>query len=141
MAINGNTHDWESIAITLPTGVVLEAQDIEYSDEKEIEEVYGKGGMPRAYGRGNYKASGKLTILRSELAPLLGMGGTYEIPPLPIAVSYANDDQPVPQLDLLKDCKVTKRSFTAAQGDKAITVVLEFQILGGIAMNGVPPQF
>lgn len=137
--INGVTYDWESIQITLPTGTVIDLQDIEYSDEKEISEVYGKGGMARAYGRGNYKAEGKLTILRTDLVALEALGGTYELPPLPIAVSYANDDQPT-QLDILKDCKLNKRSMRGSQGDQSLPVELEFKILGGVWLNGVPPQ-
>ncbi|MBW7997526.1 MAG: hypothetical protein FVQ81_13310 [Candidatus Glassbacteria bacterium] len=137
--INGLTYDWESVTITLPTGMVFEAQDIEYSDEKEITPVYGKGGMARAYGRGNYKAEGKLTLLRSELVALTAAAGTFEIPPLPIAVSFSNEDQSL-QLDLLKDCKLKKRSFRVAQGDQTVPVEVEFEILGGVWLNGVPPQ-
>ena len=137
--INGATYDWESITVTLPTGQIVEIQDIEYSDEKEISEVYGKGGMPRAYGRGNYKAEGKMTILRSELVALETAADTYELPPLPIVVSFSNDDL-ILQADLLKDCKLTKRGIRAAQGDQMVPVEIEFRILGGVWLNGVPPQ-
>lgn len=136
--INGVTYDWESITVTLPTGQIVEIQDIEYSDEKDSTEVYGKGAMPRAYGRGNYKAEGKMTILRSDLVALTTLAGTYELPPLPIVVSYDNEDLSL-QADLLKDCKLTKRSARSSQGDQTAPVELEFKIFGGIWLNGVPP--
>jgi len=137
--INGVTYDWESITVTLLSGQVAEIQEIEYSDEKDISEVYGKGGMPRAYGRGNYKAEGKMTLLRSELLALGTAAGTYELPPLPVVVSFSNDDLPI-QVDLLKDCKLTKRSIRASQGDEMVAVEIEFKILGGVWLNGIPPQ-
>ena len=40
-------------------GLNLQIQSIDYEDELEKEEVYGKGQKPRGYGEGNYKASGK----------------------------------------------------------------------------------
>ena len=139
MAINGRTYDWEDVTITLPFGTLIDVEEITYEDEKEIEPIYGKGGMPRAYGRGDYQARGTLKVQRPEFLQMIVVAGTYEIPPVPINVHYAEDDQP-PQNDILKDCKFVKRSFAAAQGDTKMVVDLEFNILGGIFANLIPPQ-
>lgn len=139
MPINGNYYDWESIEITLPGGTLIDVNEISYQDEKEITEVYGKGGMPRGYGRGNYKAEGKLTLKREEFNRMAALVGTFETAPLPIVCRYANDDQDE-AIDVLKDCKFNTREFKAAQGDTSFNVTLGFRILGGVFAGGLPPQ-
>ena len=36
-----------------------------------MEESYGRGYKPRGFGKGNYKASGKLSMLRDDYEDLL----------------------------------------------------------------------
>ena len=52
-------------------GLVLVVQEISYDDEQEMEESYGKGLPPRGYGKGNYKASGKMSMLRDDYDDVL----------------------------------------------------------------------
>jgi hypothetical protein len=139
MPINGRHYDWEDVSITMPGGTLIDVLEISYDDEKEIKEVYGKGGMPRGYRRGNYQASGKLSMHREEFNRMIAIVGSYEAPPVPIAVRWANEDQGQ-SLDILKDCKFNKRSFGAQQGGTDMKVDLEFRILGGVFPNGLPPQ-
>jgi hypothetical protein len=70
---------------------------------------------------------------------MIAIVGTYEAPPVPIVVRYANDDQGQ-SIDFLKDCKFVRRSWQAQQGSADMKVELEFKILGGIFPNGLPPQ-
>lgn len=141
--INGQNYDWESTTISLPTGVLVGVEKIEYSDEKDLKEVYGKGSMPRSYGAGNYKADGKLTLLREEFEVVLdhckkqGYAGLYRMPTFPITASYSNDDRPR-VTDRLVQCKFKKTSLGIDQGAEKSEVELEFLILGGIDWNGLP---
>lgn len=139
MAINGNFYDWESIDILLPSGVTVGVTEISYSDEKGIEARYGKGSTPRGYGRKKYKASGSMTMDRDEFERLkLVVGGSvYKARPLPVIVKYANDDQ-IPIVDILPDCKITKQDTSGKEDDdNAGAMKLDFTILSPIKWNGM----
>ena len=113
--INGKLFDWESVTIVLPSGVSIGISEINYSDERPIEERYGKGSTPRGYGRKNYKASGSMTLDREEANLLqLALGGSFYSALLlfPIVVAYAVESQP-PITDSLPACKITKIDVSA----------------------------
>ena len=138
MAINGNYYDWESIEIQLPNGIAVGATEISYNDERGIEARYGKGAIPRGYGRKNYKAAGNMSLDKDEaerLRSALG-GGFFTKSPFPIIVSYANHDQPT-VTDTLPDCMITKTDTSAKQEDDNVGVVkLDFAILSPIKWDG-----
>ncbi len=138
MSVNGKKYDWEDMEISLPNGVAIGITDISYSDEKGIEERYGKGAVPRGYGGKNYKASGSMTLDRDEADRLLNALSVpvYKAKPFPIVVSYANDDQST-ITDTLPDCKVTKLDTSGKQDDDNAGVVkMDFKILSPIKWNG-----
>lgn len=142
--INGKRYSWEDITVQMPHGTLVDIDSIEYSDEKEIEAVYGKGSNPLGYGTGNYSASGKATLLREEHNKFVSYAkqqssNLYRLPPFPITVSYANEDQPS-VTDVLKQCKINKVSRSGSQGDKSNKVEYEFIILGGIEDNRLAPN-
>ena len=147
MAINGRLYDWEDITVTLPSGEAVGITEIKYEDGQEIEARYGKGAVPRGYGRKNYAGSGSMVLDRDEwerLTPPLvasGGGGIYDHKPFPIVVNYANDDMGT-VADTLKSCKITKFSGGgASQGDdNASPITCEFTILEPILWNGVPAK-
>lgn len=135
--INGNQYDWESIEIVMPQGIVVGVQEISYSDERPIEPRYGRGSIPRAYGRKNYKATGSMTLDKDEADRLQkALGGSYYTKhPFVVVVSYANHDQPS-ITDVLKDCHITKRDNSAKQGEEnAGQTKLDFVILSPIEWN------
>ncbi|WP_027364022.1 hypothetical protein [Desulfotruncus alcoholivorax] len=142
--INGKKYSWEDISVMLPHGEAVDIQGIEYSDGKEIEAVYGKGSNPTGYGAGNYSAEGKLTLLKEEHDKFIAYAkrqktSLYKLPPFPITVSYANEDQPT-KTDVLKSCKINKVSHSGSQGDKQSKVEYEINILGGIVRDGLEPN-
>ena len=142
LKVYGNAYDWGDVDVKLP-GLVLEVQEISYDDELEQEEVYGKGNKPRGYGTGNYKASGKLSMLRDDYDDLLAYCKQKGVPfykmELPsIIVSYANEGART-KIDELKKVKFSKRSNKAAQGDKSLTVDVDMMIVGGVYQDGVAP--
>lgn len=140
--VNGKAYSWADVDVKLP-GLVLNVQEISYDDEQEMEEVYGKGNKPRGYGVGNYKASGKMSLLRDDYEDVLAYCKAkkvsfhnLEIPS--IVVSYANEGDRT-RIDELQKVKFIKRSNKAAQGDKSLTVDIDLMIVGGIVQDGVQP--
>ncbi len=114
-------YDWGDVDVKFP-GLALVVQEISYDDEMEMEESYGYGHRPRGYGTGNYKSSGKISLLRDDYEEFLKWCKSQGIPfyklTIPsIVVSYANEGEKT-HMDELKIVKLTKRSHKAAQGDK-----------------------
>lgn len=70
LKVNGKNYDWGDVDVKFP-GLVLVVQEISYDDEQDMEESYGRGYKPRGFGKGNYKASGKLSMLRDDYEDLL----------------------------------------------------------------------
>jgi hypothetical protein len=138
--INGNLYDWESIEILLPSGVAIGVSNIDYDDERPVEERYGKGSLPRGYGRKNYKASGKIELDLDEADRLTVAldGSVYDSAPFAITVSYAPDGQPT-ITDTLPLCKITKTSTSAKQGDDNVGQrKYDLKILEPIKWGGMP---
>lgn len=134
--INGKRYSWEDISTRMPMGELVDYESIEYSDEKQVEEKYGKGSNPRGWGAGNYKASGKVTMLREEFQRFVAYASStrrsiYNVAPFTITCGYANEDSPT-VTDVLRQCKITKMSTSPSQGDTDVKVELELAILGGI---------
>lgn len=144
--VNGRTYDWASTELHAPGGqTAVGLKSISYNDEQPVEPVYGRGRTPVAYGRGNYKASGQLAILRqyadefeNALFSTSNGNGVLMHEPTTITVSYSNSDQPI-RTDTLKLCAFTKRDFQGKQGDTELVVTYDFQILGGIERDGKRP--
>ena len=142
LKVNGKAYDWGDVNLQIP-GIVAEVQEISYDDELEKELVYGKGSKPRGYGNGNYKASGKMSMLRDDYEALLDYCKSNNITffklQIPkIIVSYANDEDRTRQ-DILNKVSFSKRSNKAAQGDKSLKVDLDLMIAGTIDQDGVAP--
>lgn len=138
--INGNLYDWESVEIQLPNGLAIGVTNIDYDDERPVEERYGKGSIPRGVGRKNYKASAKIELDLDEadrLQKALG-GSVYKSDAFPIVVSYAVDGQPT-ITDTLPSCKITKTGSGAKQGDdNAGARKYDLTLLEPIKWGGVP---
>lgn len=146
MSVNGQAYDWEDISVTLPHGEAAGITEIKYEDGQSVTARYGKGSVPRGFGRGNYEASGSMVLDRDEWEKLkkeltANGGGIYDHEPFTIVVSYANDNLGT-ITDTLKQCKITK--FSGAGGsqgdDNASPMTCELTILRPILWNGVPAK-
>ena len=140
--VNGINYGWGDVDVKLP-GLNLVVQEISYDDEQEMEESYGKGSRPRGYGKGNYKGSGKMSLLRDDYDDVLDFrkatGRPFYGVELPsVVVSYGNPGGRT-RIDELKRVVFVKRSHKAAQGDKTLSVDIDFMIVGGIVEDGVEP--
>ena len=141
LKVNGKAYDWADVNLFLP-GLTIEPQEISYEDELEKELAYGLGSRPRGYGRGNYKASGKLSLLRDDYDDLLDYCkkqgiSFFALEFSKVVVSYANEGDAIRQ-DVLNRVSFTKRSNKVAQGDKTLKVDLDLMIAGVIEQDGVP---
>ena len=140
LKVNGKNYDWGDVDVKFP-GLVLVVQEISYDDEQDMEESYGRGYKPRGFGKGNYKASGKLSMLRDDYEDLLAFckarGVSFYDLELPSIVgSYADNGKEI-STDELKKVRPIKRTHKAAQGDKSLSVDVDLMIVGGIITNGV----
>ena len=147
MAINGRGYDWEDIGMMLPSGESVGIKEIKYTDGQAKAAHYGRGAIPRAYGRGNYEASGSIVLYRDEWERLKkwlvdsGTGGIYDHKPFTIVISYANDDMEN-ITDTLRSCVITKfDGGGGAQGDDSVSeITCELLILEPILWNGTPAK-
>lgn len=142
LKVNGQTYSWGDVDVKIP-GLALVVQEISYDDEQDMEESYGKGNRPRGYGKGNYKASGKMSMLRDDYDDVLAYCKAKGVPFYglewpSVVVSYANEGERT-RIDELKKVVPIKRSHKAAQGDKSLTVDIDLMIVGGIVEDGVEP--
>ena len=140
--VNGINYGWGDVDVKIP-GLNLVVQEISYDDEQEMEESYGRGNRPRGYGKGNYKASGKMSMLRDDFDDVLdyckATGKSFYNVELPsVVVSYGNPGGRT-RIDELKRVVFVKRSHKAAQGDKTLSVDIDLMIVGGIVEDGVEP--
>lgn len=142
LKVNGISYGWGDIDLKIP-GLDIVIQEISYDDEQDMEESYGRGNKPRGYGKGNYKASGKLSMHRDDYDDLLdyckAAGKPFYGVEFPsVVVSYGNPGGRT-RIDELKRVVFVKRSHKAAQGDKTLSVDIDLMIVGGIVEDGVEP--
>lgn len=147
MAINGKNYDWEDISVMLPHGIAAQISEIKYSDEQTVTARYGRGAIPRGYGRGNYSATVSFVLDREEWEKMkaalaaTGAGAIYDHEPFPIVVNYANRDQGV-VTDVLRKCKLSKfDGGGGSQGDDNVSpITCEGVVLEPILWNGIPAK-
>ncbi len=142
LKVNGKAYDWGDVDVRIP-GLTLMVQEISYDDEFEKELLYGKGAKPRGYGTGNYKPSGKITMLKDDYEDLIDYCRTsgiafYRLEIPKVIVSYASEGSATVS-DVLNRVSFTKASHKAAQGDKSLKVDIDLMIAGTIERNGVQP--
>lgn len=140
--INGIAYGWSDVSVKLQ-GLELNLQGIDYGDEQEKETVYGMGAAPMGYGRGNYKASCKMSMLLDDYEQLeeyCRSRGTklYALVIPKIIVSYANEGGAI-RTDVINKVTIVKVDNKAAQGDKSLTVEVEGLVVGKIVRNGLEP--
>jgi hypothetical protein len=138
--INGIIYDFESIKAFLPTGMTLTLEKISYKDKKDDEVITGTNTLPIGIGRGEYTGSCEAELGRAEYDALdayaSANGGFYNMPPIPIVVSYGHTGQP-PVTDSLQ-VHFTERDFSASKGDKNLKVPLKGALTAPLITNGRP---
>lgn len=67
----GHVAGWNQHEVVLMGRTLVGISKIAYSDEQEVEPVYGAGKYPIGTGEGNYKAECSMTLLKEEVEGLL----------------------------------------------------------------------
>ena len=138
--INGTVYDFESVKVLLPTGLTLTTEKISYKDKKDDEIITGSNGLPLGIGRGDYSGECELELSRFEYDLLdkfaATSGGFYNMPPIPIIVSYGHVGQ-VPTTDTLM-VHFIERDLSGSKGDKNLKVPLKGPLTAPLLTNGIP---
>jgi hypothetical protein len=138
--INGIIYDFESIKTFLPTGIILTLEKISYKDKKDDEVITGSNSVPIGIGRGEYSGTCEAEFGRAEYDSLDAYasehGGFYNMPPIPIVVSYGHEGQKKTTDEL--EVHFTERDFSAAKGDKNLKIPLKGALTKPLKTNGRP---
>ncbi|MBN2536379.1 MAG: hypothetical protein JXB88_26080 [Spirochaetales bacterium] len=138
--INGNVYDFESIKVMLPTGPIIMLESISYKDKKDDEVITGINNLPVGIGRGEYSGECELEFSRYEYEKIdiyaASFGGFYNLPPIPVIVSYGHFGQ-APVTDNL-EVKFTERDFSASKGDKNLNIPIKGKLTAPIKSGGRP---
>ena len=80
ISINGASHDWASVTITGPQGMLVGITEINWKSSQKKKRTYGKGLLPRGAARSNYEAPIDFTVDTSEYQDLVGAldAGIYD---------------------------------------------------------------
>ena len=137
--INGKHYDFESIKIALPTGMLMMAESVKYSDKKGVKVLTGMGGRPTGYGMGGYEGDCEIETEREDYLTALGAAqavGFYNLPPLVVTVAYA-DAGNVLSVDTM-EVKFDERSFSGKKGDETLMVTIKGKLTKPLLQNGAP---
>lgn len=124
--INGEEYAFEDVQITM-NGRPLEGfQEIEYTVEKDFNEVMGRGDAAHTLGRGKKTFSAKLVVLQSEVEAIqkgLPRGKDLTDVLVELTVSYAPDGGVV-TTDQIQRGRISKVTKGFKNGDGNMVVEL-----------------
>ncbi len=118
--INGVEHSWASIVVQIDNIISTGVRAISYSDEQEMENVYGAGAYPVARTYGRIQPTASITILRSEIEVIRGASPTrrlQDIAPFTITVSYVPINGQKVATHVLRNCQFKNDSAEWKEGD------------------------
>lgn len=125
-SINGEIFSWANVRVNVLGRNLVGLKGIDYEDSEEVKGVKGRGKKDIGFVKGNYNATGKLTLEMSEVEALndsIPFGGSiYDILPFDITVCYRNNDNRL-VTHILVNCLFTKQGRTGKAGE-----VKEFEV-------------
>lgn len=136
--INGQNYDFSHAEILL-NGSRIPVKSINYRDSLEPGEVRGNHSQPLGRTRGQYEASGDVTLHRAErdyFLQLLGPG--YMERTFDVVVMYANGTNPV-STDRLLHCRITGLDEGGSAGPDALETQFTLSLML-IERNGMRPM-
>lgn len=130
--VNGQTYGWTDLDVVILGRRIVGIQAINYTDEQEMESIYGAGNKPIGIGRGPITFEGSITLLKSEVEALQAAvplsGRIQEIPPFDIVVHYNTGVGGKIANHILKGCKFKSNARNIEQGATSIPVELQLLI-------------
>lgn len=131
MATSSKQYAWADISIAFGGRILEGITEVEYTESKEKEALYGRGHKPHAIVSGNTTYEGKINIWQSELEAMVRDAENKDILSLKfdIVVTYVPRDGGQMVTDVLKGCEFTEKKKGMAQGDKNMIVEMPIMFL------------
>lgn len=122
---------WCSISIAFGGRILNGATEIEYTEKKEKDYLYGRGCKSHGIVGGNYSYEGKVSIWQSELEAMTRDAQNKDILTLnfDLVVAYVPKDGGQIVTDILKGVEFTEVKKAMKQGDKNMIVELPIMFL------------
>ena len=129
---------WKHINIMILGRLITGVTDIEYTSERNIEEIFGAGDTPQFLGEGNKTYSGTVELLQNEYEALVEEAkkqGGYAVTDLEvdIIVNYLPKELAQAMVKMVTDrlvgCKFTTAGKKIKQGETHMKIQLPFKAL------------
>ncbi len=128
--INGVSHSWGDIVLTIGGIPVVGITAIEYDDKQPAVNHYGAGHLPVSRSRGRIECTAKITLALEEVLGLQRKsvtGRLQDIAPFPIIVSYIPPDGEV-HTDKIIGCQFQANTRKWKENDTRQEVELELVV-------------
>jgi hypothetical protein len=131
--INGKEYDMENVNLRLLGRKIFGIVAISYGENHPVNKHYGASRFPVSFSKGQYEATGSITLLQSELETLqksLPRGRSItSIPPFTIVVTYAMEADPTPVTDRLVGCQFTEYSKELSAGEGGMEIEMTLSVM------------
>ncbi|AUS06480.1 hypothetical protein [Pseudotamlana carrageenivorans] len=123
---NSSEYGWCDISVVFGGRIIEGITEIEYTEKREKDKLYGRGCKPHKVLRGNYDYEGKIILWQSELEAMTRDAPDKDVLKLnfEIVVSYAPEDGGQMVTDICKSVELTEVKKGMKQGDKNMLVEL-----------------
>ncbi len=128
---NSSEYAWPDLSIAYGGRILEGITEVEYTEKREKDKLYGRGAKPHKVLRGKYDYDGKITLWQSELEAMTKDAPDNDILKLnfEIIVSYVPHDGGETVIDILKGVEFTEVKKAMKQGDKNMLVELPIVFL------------
>jgi hypothetical protein len=129
--INGVEPAWGNLTVNIAGVPLVAITAIDYDENQNIENHFGAGQTPISRGYGNIEATGKLTLLMSEVEAIRASsvsGRLQDIAPFDIIVSYVPQGSTSIITHKLRNCQFKNNPVTQSQGATKTEVNLDLII-------------
>lgn len=134
--INGFRFEWSSVELAVDgSQKYVGVKGLDYTSSLKGNKVYGTSALPIGRTRGQYDATGKLSLYKEEsgdfiayLATKNPSTGIFEAV-FDITVNYSEKIAGQVQTDKLIGCRITSRNDSHAQGGDGLSVDYELDIM------------
>ena len=124
--VSSKQYAWADLTIAYGGRILEGVMEVEYTEKKEKDLLYGRGSKPHQILHGNYSYEGKIKLWQSELEAMTKDAPDNDILNLSfqIILTYVPKDGDQTVTDILKNVEFTEVKKGMAQGDKNMEVEL-----------------
>lgn len=128
MGFNTKDYTWSSCNIAIEGKILARAKAVEYGEEIDRKELYGKGNKPQDIQDGNQSVKGFVEMLQSDFENVIlltGNKGIAGLRDMNITVAFAAEDGRISTRSII-GAAVTDWKEAIKQGDTEMVVRLPF---------------